>query len=313
MENRSYALFTGLFTILLLVATAIVAVWLQRDQTNLVPYDLVTYDSVQGLSPQATVRYRGLSVGKVDSISFDPDRTGAMLIRIGVRPDTPMTDTLKATVEMQGITGIGYIDLDDNGKPGKPLHSSSEQVARIEMQPGLTERLLGRANQLMDSLQGIGTDLQGLLSADNRQSFSEILASTAEASQRFDRLLASIEPLTDDIPPLVATIEQATREAARAANRIGSLADDTGSALKEILGPQGVVNQATRSLAQIERTVASLGTSVPDINSLAQEMGETVSAARRTIDNLERAPQSLLFGAPPPRPGPGEDGFSGFQ
>lgn len=313
MENRSYALITGLFTILLLAAAIIVVVWLQHDDSKLVPYDLVTVDSVQGLSPQAAVRYRGLPVGKVESIGFDPDHTGAMLIRIGVRPDTPMTDTLTATVEMQGITGIGYIDLDDDGKPGKPLTSSEDHVARIQMQPGLAERLMNRANQLMASLSDIGEDLHALFDEDNRKNFARALANAADASERFDQLLSSVEPVIEEFPPLVATIEQATREAARAANRIGNLADESGAALKELFGPKGMVTQATRSLAQIERTVASLGTSVPDINLLAQEVGETVSAAKRTIQSLERAPQSLLFGAPPARPGPGEPGFEGFR
>jgi len=105
MENRSHALMAGLFTLLLILAGVFTVYWLSRDGTNLVPYDLVTVDSVQGLTVQADVRYRGLPVGKVESISFDTEESGPMLVRIGVREGTPMTDTLKATVEMKGITG----------------------------------------------------------------------------------------------------------------------------------------------------------------------------------------------------------------
>ncbi len=51
-----------------------------------------TKDGVSGLQPQATVRYKGVPVGKVVRIGFDPQISGNVLIRIAVGPrDTPVT------------------------------------------------------------------------------------------------------------------------------------------------------------------------------------------------------------------------------
>lgn len=313
MENRSHALAAGVFTLLLAFAAVMTVFWLQRDTTQLVPYDLVTYDSVQGLSPQATVRYRGLSVGKVDSIRFAPDGKGAILVRIGVRADTPMTDTLKATVEMQGITGIAYIDLDDDGKPGKPLQTSAEAPARIQMQPGLSERLIARASQLMDSLQTLGTDLQGLLGPDNREAIRAVLHNAASASAQLEATLAAIEPMVRQTEPLLRDLSVSVRQAGRAASDIATLASESRGALQQLMSPEGVVAQATRSLNQVQRAVAGLSTVSPQLGEITAEAGATLESARRTLNAVERAPQSLLFGAPRPRPGPGEAGFSGFR
>jgi phospholipid/cholesterol/gamma-HCH transport system substrate-binding protein len=81
MENRSHALMTGFFTIALLVAAILVGLWLNRDRTETHPYEIVTTQTLPGLNPQATVRYRGLEVGRVDDIVFDARVTGQIVIR----------------------------------------------------------------------------------------------------------------------------------------------------------------------------------------------------------------------------------------
>ena len=88
MENRSYALMTGVFTIALVVAAILAGMWFNRDRTELVPYEIVTTQSIPGLNPQATVRYRGLEVGKVDEITFDQAVSGRIIIRLSVDPET---------------------------------------------------------------------------------------------------------------------------------------------------------------------------------------------------------------------------------
>lgn len=313
MENRSHALAAGIFTLLLLLGAIATVFWLQRDQTDLVPYDLVTYDSVQGLSPQAAVRYRGLPVGKVDRIGFAPDGSGAMLIRIGVRPNTPMTDKLTATVEMQGITGIAYIDLDDDGKPGRPLASSDEKVARIQMQPGLAERLMTRGKQLIDSLERVGSELQQMLGPENRAAINTILANAAAASEEMRQVLAALEPIAREAEPAMRQLGAAASEAGRAAGQIADLAGDARQTLRQLMSPNGIMAEAGRSLEQLQRAVASFGGMAPQLSELTEDAGATVQSARRTLETFERAPQSLLFGAPKPRPGPGEPGFSGFR
>ena len=76
MENRSHALMTGIFTLVLLAAAILAGLWFNRDRTERVPFQIVTTQSIPGLNPQATVRYRGLEVGRVDDIIFDPRTTG---------------------------------------------------------------------------------------------------------------------------------------------------------------------------------------------------------------------------------------------
>ena len=91
MENKSHALMTGLFTLFLLTAAILGAIWFNRDRVETVSYQIATKLSIPGLNPEASVRYRGLEVGKVKTIDFDPQVTGQILINITVTPDTPIT------------------------------------------------------------------------------------------------------------------------------------------------------------------------------------------------------------------------------
>ena len=63
MENRSHALMAGIFTLVLLAA-ALVAIWIGRDRTQLQPYEIVSATAVSGLNSQSTVRYQGVQVGR---------------------------------------------------------------------------------------------------------------------------------------------------------------------------------------------------------------------------------------------------------
>ena len=74
---------------------------------------LVTRSTVNGLGPQADVKYRGPDVGKVVSIKFDPEVSGQIIVRISVDHDTPITGTTYATLGLQGVTGVAYVQLDD--------------------------------------------------------------------------------------------------------------------------------------------------------------------------------------------------------
>src|SRR5689334_6401478 len=111
MENRSHALWAGFFTIAMLCATVFAGIWLNRDKTVRTDYLIVTNKAISGLNPQASVRYKGLAVGRVDKIEFDPDVAGQIDIKISIDPDTPITKSTFATLGYQGVTGIAFVQL----------------------------------------------------------------------------------------------------------------------------------------------------------------------------------------------------------
>src|SRR5437763_831784 len=158
MENRSYALMTGFFTVALLVAAVLVGLWLNRDRTSHIPYEIVTTQTIPGLNPQAAVRYRGLEVGRVDDILFDPRVTGQILIKLSIDEDAPGAAT---TVRSHGRLA------DNLQAPGGPSERAGNASASLEgVPPDLELQTLPHVFQTTDdastSLRAVRRAVTGL-------------------------------------------------------------------------------------------------------------------------------------------------------
>lgn len=85
MENRAHTFAAGLFVLLLGIAAVTAVKWFSRDNINHDHYSLISVGgSVSGLNPEASVRYRGVNIGKVEEIYFDKENIRNIIVRIAV-------------------------------------------------------------------------------------------------------------------------------------------------------------------------------------------------------------------------------------
>src|SRR6478735_3889250 len=117
MENKAHALAAGIFVVVVSAMLVALASWLTRDSGERDIYEISTRETVTGLQAQAAVRYRGVDVGKVSTIGFDPKQTGNVLMRLEIDHEAPVTKDTFATLSFQGVTGLAFVQLDDLGQP----------------------------------------------------------------------------------------------------------------------------------------------------------------------------------------------------
>ncbi|MCS0463953.1 MlaD family protein, partial [Burkholderia mallei] len=177
MENKSHAFWAGLFTIALLGAIVGAVYWFNVDRTVRVPYDLVSRSNVTGLFPDAAVRYRGLDVGKVQSINFDRGHPGQIVIRILVDTNAPITRSTFGSLGFQGVTGIAFVQLDDTGADLAPLPTSAKAVAQIPMRPSLFDQLQQRGDVLLKQMEIAAKSVNEMLSPEMRDQLKATAAS----------------------------------------------------------------------------------------------------------------------------------------
>jgi phospholipid/cholesterol/gamma-HCH transport system substrate-binding protein len=314
MENRSHALMTGLFTITLLVAAVLLGIWFNRDRTERVPYLLATTLSVPGLNAQASVRYRGLVVGKVDSIDFDDHVTGQIDVRISVDPDTPVTNTTYATLGYQGVTGIAYIQLDDEQTSSPRLATSASRPGRIELRPGLLDQLEKRGKKILDLTEELTNKANRLFNPANQKMMLGAFADISRAANQFGAIPQQLAPALEQLPALVAQTQHGVDAMAAASADVGKMARNWDALTTRLQAPGGTIDKVGGTMDRIGLSVEALAAGVelealPHVIALTDETRTSMRALKNTMNTLNERPQSLLFGAAKALPGPGETGF----
>ena len=228
MENKSHAFWAGLFTIGLVAAIAITVFFFNVDRTVRVPYDLIARTNVTGLFTDAAVRYRGLGVGKVESIRFDRSHPGQIRIRILVDKNAPMTHSTYATLGFQGVTGIAFVQLDDTGKDTRDLPSSAKDVAEVPMRPGIFDQLQQRGDVILRKFERLADDADKFLSDDVRDELMRTSKSLRGAADGIATLASQVGPATARLP----ADADATGQGARVHQRADSEPEPAGRAVR---------------------------------------------------------------------------------
>ncbi|WP_296228488.1 MlaD family protein [Ralstonia sp. UBA689] len=312
MENKAHAFLAGLFTIGLAIFVGLAVMWFNRDQTVRVPYDVVTRSTVNGLNPQAAVKYRGLDVGKVDSIRFDEKVPGQIIVRVLVDKDAPITTTTYGRLAYQGVTGLAYVQLDDRGfdnskRTPNPtrLETSAKQPAHIRMEAGFLDELDKRGDQMLSKLDQTLTSLSIIFDDEHRQALTGAVQSFQKTMDRYNALAQQAEPTVSRLPQIADNLD-ATLVATRKLSQ--SLSDPKGPLMTTISGAGSDLAVATRSM-QSAANVLTYET-LPQLNGFAREARQAVRGFDHAVTDFNSRPQSVLFGPAPGTPGPGETGFT---
>jgi phospholipid/cholesterol/gamma-HCH transport system substrate-binding protein len=315
MENRAHALAAGLFTLILGVALVAAAFWIRGEPIAHDAYVLHTRGSVTGLNAQAPVRYRGVEVGKVETIAFDPADPRVILVQIQVKSGTPLTRGTYGQLAAQGVTGLSYVQLNDDGSSNELRDPSNAAQARIELKPSFLERFTDSGEQLVARMVGVTRQLEAWLSEDNRQQAARTLVAVETAAQRFSALAESAEPGMKAVPEL--------------ARQAGTTLKNADALMGDLRGLTATLNQRSEALDRVAVSAERIGASVekisaagstlgtaasretlPRLNVLLEEISRSSRSLERLIEELSANPSSLVFGKSPPVPGPGEPGFA---
>lgn len=316
MENKAYALAAGLFLLLLGLALAASVAWFQGDHTERVHYTVVSRSGVPGLNLKAPVKLRGVEVGWVDSIGFDPQDPRQILVGIAVDAAAPVSASTYAQLGLQGVTGLSFVGLEDADVQG-PLQRAAPG-ARIALQPTVLDRLSQTAPQLLAGLNDTVRRLNDLLSDGNRAQVTQALTRLNQASTEARELMAALQPGARALPALLKDADGAALRADAALRRIEQLAVDGQQLAQSLQARAAVLDRLDAAATQVQATSRNLELAlVGDTPPRSRPLLVDLAAASRRIEQAALAlgdqPQSLLFGRSAAPPGPGEAGFTERQ
>jgi phospholipid/cholesterol/gamma-HCH transport system substrate-binding protein len=314
MESRAYALITGLFVLGVAACIVVWAQWLGKTPQVRTAYRVVATATVpvSGLNPEAQVRYRGLSVGSVKAIGLDAKDPRRILIDIEVDSNVPVTKGTYAQLGMEGITGIAYVHLLDDYKDMALAGKAASGYVELPLKPAFFDILADGAEGVVKDARELMGNMNDLLRAENRKRISSTLASLERitsdlevAAHRLPATLARVDTwLSDENRQLVTGTLKGFNETV---NELPQLTRETRELVKDAREMAGKVGRLSDEAAGA--AAALRDETLPRINSLAEGVERDSQRFGRLSLQLDREPQSVIFGRKPGRPGPGEPGF----
>jgi len=300
VENRAHAIVAVCFLIVFAVAAALIFWWLTSGPSEPLRYRIVTGESVSGLAPQSRVEFKGIEVGHVQRIWFDPRDRSRVIVDFNVQRDTYVTHATYAVLTMHGITGGETLELKLGNGSRKPLATSDKDPAHIPLRKGLLAQLEDSARQSMKDLQAVLESARKVLDEGNREHISASIRQIDAATAKLVQIETELMPAMKQMPALVQSAQKSLDES-------HALLANANRIAVEARGPVKKAGEAADTVQHLGRTLDRQ--TAPDVEALSQSLLRTSRQLEDLIRELKAKPQSLIFGPAAPPPGPGEPGF----
>ena len=303
----NYALVGG-FVLVLGAALIAGVLWLASGGAFQKKYDLylaIMDESVSGLNMNAPVKYNGVEVGKVRGIQLDAANPDRVRLKFAIERGTPIKEDTVAVLKTQGLTGIAYVELAGGTRESPLLVATGEdEYPVIRTKPSLSARLENVLTTVLAKLDRTTSNIDAVLSDENRLAFSSALADIAVVTRTF-------AARKDTIDAGITSAARTFDNSARVAAQLGPVIDRVGRGA-DAVEKMGIETAAASQSAS--KTITAVGTDVqritaetlPELDRLLGELNVLSASLRRLSAQTERSPNSLVFGRSPVPDGPGE-------
>jgi phospholipid/cholesterol/gamma-HCH transport system substrate-binding protein len=281
METRANFVLIGTFTLAVIAAAFGFVLWFQNLHTTKLrsPLRIVFEGPAAGLRNGGSVNFNGIRVGEVMSVKLDnPRRVVALAM---VENNAPIRKDTLVGLEFQGLTGVAAISL-KGGEVAAPSVPLDEDGVPI---------LTADPNALQDVTEAIRATLQNInrVVAENQQSVKNSLhnveaftATLARNSERIDAIMLKIDTVMGKADGVMAKTDNIM------------LGLDTLAGGKD----GGELFQAVKSIRELAEDFDKRS------GALMADGRRTLGDISRAVNNLDKNPTRLLFGAGNSTPAP---------
>jgi phospholipid/cholesterol/gamma-HCH transport system substrate-binding protein len=232
------------------------------------------------------------------------------MIKLSIEEGAPVTTTTFASLGYQGVTGIAFIQLDDDRTGSPLLNSDKNRVARIPLRPGLLDQLEKRGLSILEKTEQITNSLNNILSQENAAKLTGAVDNISKAAEAYAAIPQQLQPTLARLPALANKLDQTVGSVNELATSATGTVRNFDRLATSLQAPGGPVERASAAIDSLGGVTANLELqTLPHVVEMADEAKTSLRAVRRTVTGLGDRPQSLLFGAPAAVPGPGEPGF----
>jgi len=300
MEREANYAAVGAFVLLIALVGALFVYWYSdtREHKIFRRYEIYFEGSVSGLERGAAVRYLGVGVGRVQLMRIDPRDAGRVQVIVDIDSSTPISDRTLAELQLQGVTGLLYIDLQQIG-PSVPLPAAV---------PGIEYPVIRSARSRFDvflaRLPDVLASAGELVDRASRALSDENIASITRSLKNIDKATTGLPQTLRDVNTLVSELRGATADLAASAKGARQIVDQAGPEVVASLQRVHVVaDNLANATDQIEKLVndnrqdlrAFTRDGLPELERLLREGRAAAEEIRELSSSLRENPSQLLY------------------
>ncbi|MGI9245131.1 MAG: MlaD family protein [Steroidobacteraceae bacterium] len=304
MERDARYATVALFALACLAAALAFVWWYsgRGDRRDFEHYEIYFEGTVSGLSKGSPVRYLGVDVGRVTSLAVDQKDPRRVRVVTEIDATAPVSGTTQAKLGLLGLTGLLYIDLQqDPSAAGAKGFARGEEFPIIASRKGTIEASVEQLPQILSQASDILGRIERVLADDNVAALSRTLANVERASASLPQTMADAQALAADL----RLISQSTLELT---NRVNTTLGRSAPEFEQMVTNARVASEKlARTADGIDQLLngsdgalgRAAGAGVAELEGLVIDARDASNEVRELARQLRARPSSLLREQPP--------------
>ena len=300
MEREANYTAVGAFVLLVVTMASLFVYWYagSGDARDYKRYEIYFEGSVSGLNRGSTVRYLGVDVGRVIAIRIDKRASDRVQVIADIDSLTPISRDTLASLSMQGVTGLLYIDLLANTDAKRSMESvPSDQYPVIDSVQSNFDRLLSSLPDLVGRATEVTDRASRVLSDENIKAFGKTMQNIELSSATLPGTMRDAAVVVADLKATLADVRAA---AAGARQLIDTSGPNLAAASERI---RTISENLARTTANLDRLMTDhredmglfLRDSLPEIERLLRDSRTAAQEFRELSRSLKADPSQLLY------------------
>lgn len=302
MERDANYVAVGAFTLLVIGMAVAFVIWYSDtgDARDYTPYEIYFTGSVSGLTPGSPVRYLGVDVGSVRRISLNKQRPDSVAVLAWVDTEAPITGATRASLTLQGITGLLYIDLKQVPNANGTELKQGERFPIIETQSSDISAFIASLPQLASRVTILVDKVNTVFSDDNMKALSSTLANLKVTTD-------GLPQTREQVQALLVALNNTSTDIRTTVNNLNGIADDVRPNIKDaVTRLNNVSGQLASATARLDKLMASSEEPLThfteqglfEMERLLRDARNAATEFRELSRSLKETPSQLMFERP---------------
>jgi phospholipid/cholesterol/gamma-HCH transport system substrate-binding protein len=300
MDRDANFVAVGAFVLLVIAMAVSFVLWYtnQQDKHIYLRYEIYFPGTVSGLTPGSPVRYLGVNVGKVTRILIDPQQRNRVLVIADIDASAPIDGGTRASLSLQGITGLLFIDLKQDGNarvPGELAEGLHYPVIRSA--PSDFDVLLSNLPTLATHLVELVDRVDQVFSDENVRSFKATLDNARLASERLPATLREGQELLGDARKAAQEVKGAAADLREIEAHAGPDLESAVANMRHVSDNLAKTSDLLEHFVADNEPVVSRFThqSLPELEQLLRESRQAARDFRDLSRSLKQNPSQLIY------------------